>query len=153
MPAMVRYLNHWATGAPMFRMKDITDCPVIWKLCNEGISQQMIAEKNDSPQGTVNNILKDYSTKQNVNKLGCALFPPEFQREEEKKDELRRDLKIRIRWYRVRTRDKASHDPMPIPLGYRGHYGHWLVARVLRVPVLVPLKTLRVEGPYARKIC
>ncbi|GFX94792.1 hypothetical protein TNCV_2378651 [Trichonephila clavipes] len=24
-------------------------------------------------------------------------------------------------WYRVRTRDKASHGPIPIPLGYRGH--------------------------------
>ncbi|GFV61193.1 hypothetical protein TNCV_499851 [Trichonephila clavipes] len=23
-------------------------------------------------------------------------------------------------WYWARTRDKASHDPMPIPLGYRG---------------------------------
>ncbi|GFV69141.1 hypothetical protein TNCV_874141 [Trichonephila clavipes] len=25
-----------------------------------------------------------------------------------------------FRWYWDRTRDKASHDPMPIPLGYRG---------------------------------
>ncbi|GFU30547.1 hypothetical protein TNCV_1687861 [Trichonephila clavipes] len=25
------------------------------------------------------------------------------------------------KWYWARTRDKASHDPMPIPLGYRGH--------------------------------
>ncbi|GFV61119.1 hypothetical protein TNCV_2099941 [Trichonephila clavipes] len=25
-------------------------------------------------------------------------------------------------WYWARTRDKASHDPMPIPLGYRGHH-------------------------------
>ncbi|GFT22095.1 hypothetical protein TNCV_3271501 [Trichonephila clavipes] len=24
-------------------------------------------------------------------------------------------------WYWARTRDKASHDPMPVPLGYRGH--------------------------------
>ncbi|GFX57147.1 DUF1758 domain-containing protein [Trichonephila clavipes] len=24
-------------------------------------------------------------------------------------------------WYRIRTRDKASHGPIPIPLGYRGH--------------------------------
>ncbi|GFX79487.1 hypothetical protein TNCV_824761 [Trichonephila clavipes] len=24
-------------------------------------------------------------------------------------------------WYWARTRDKASHDPIPIPLGYRGH--------------------------------
>ncbi|GFT44096.1 hypothetical protein TNCV_2111211 [Trichonephila clavipes] len=26
-----------------------------------------------------------------------------------------------LEWYWVRTRDKASHDPIPIPLGYRGH--------------------------------
>ncbi|GFW29301.1 hypothetical protein TNCV_742431 [Trichonephila clavipes] len=26
-----------------------------------------------------------------------------------------------LQWYWARTRDKASHDPMPIPLGYRGH--------------------------------
>ncbi|GFX47988.1 putative DD41D transposase [Trichonephila clavipes] len=26
-----------------------------------------------------------------------------------------------IKWYWARTRDKASHDPIPIPLGYRGH--------------------------------
>ncbi|PRD37335.1 UNVERIFIED_CONTAM: hypothetical protein NCL1_06136 [Trichonephila clavipes] len=26
-----------------------------------------------------------------------------------------------LKWYWARTRDKASHDPMPIPLGYRGH--------------------------------
>ncbi|GFW52877.1 retrovirus-related Pol polyprotein from transposon 17.6 [Trichonephila clavipes] len=25
-------------------------------------------------------------------------------------------------WYWARTRDKASHSPIPIPLGYRGHY-------------------------------
>ncbi|GFS62226.1 uncharacterized protein TNCV_477451 [Trichonephila clavipes] len=25
-----------------------------------------------------------------------------------------------LQWYWARTRDKASHDPMPIPLGYRG---------------------------------
>ncbi|GFU71989.1 hypothetical protein TNCV_2999721 [Trichonephila clavipes] len=25
-------------------------------------------------------------------------------------------------WYWARTRDKASHGPIPIPLGYRGHY-------------------------------
>ncbi|GFV87807.1 hypothetical protein TNCV_780891 [Trichonephila clavipes] len=24
-------------------------------------------------------------------------------------------------WYWARTRDKASNDPIPIPLGYRGH--------------------------------
>ncbi|GFU82732.1 hypothetical protein TNCV_265291 [Trichonephila clavipes] len=24
-------------------------------------------------------------------------------------------------WYWARTRDKAIHDPIPIPLGYRGH--------------------------------
>ncbi|GFT98274.1 hypothetical protein TNCV_2903761 [Trichonephila clavipes] len=24
-------------------------------------------------------------------------------------------------WYWARTRDKASHGPIPIPLGYRGH--------------------------------
>ncbi|GFU57245.1 hypothetical protein TNCV_3634351 [Trichonephila clavipes] len=24
-------------------------------------------------------------------------------------------------WYWDRTRDQASHDPIPIPLGYRGH--------------------------------
>ncbi|GFS88096.1 hypothetical protein TNCV_764761 [Trichonephila clavipes] len=27
-----------------------------------------------------------------------------------------------LRWYWARTRDKASHDRMPIPLGYRGHF-------------------------------
>ncbi|GFV91239.1 transposable element Tcb1 transposase [Trichonephila clavipes] len=27
-----------------------------------------------------------------------------------------------LQWYWARTRDKASHDPMHIPLGYRGHY-------------------------------
>ncbi|GFT95109.1 uncharacterized protein TNCV_1473611 [Trichonephila clavipes] len=26
-----------------------------------------------------------------------------------------------IQWYWARTRDKASHGPIPIPLGYRGH--------------------------------
>ncbi|GFS78260.1 hypothetical protein TNCV_3172161 [Trichonephila clavipes] len=26
-----------------------------------------------------------------------------------------------IQWYWARTRDKASHSPIPIPLGYRGH--------------------------------
>ncbi|GFU58544.1 putative LOC100569746 [Trichonephila clavipes] len=26
-------------------------------------------------------------------------------------------------WYWDRTRDQASHDPIPIPLGYRGHFG------------------------------
>ncbi|GFW59201.1 hypothetical protein TNCV_2781321 [Trichonephila clavipes] len=25
------------------------------------------------------------------------------------------------KWYWDRTRDQASHDPIPIPLGYRGH--------------------------------
>ncbi|GFV04642.1 hypothetical protein TNCV_295191 [Trichonephila clavipes] len=29
--------------------------------------------------------------------------------------------KRRYERYWVRTRDKASHDPIPIPLGYRGH--------------------------------
>ncbi|GFV57251.1 hypothetical protein TNCV_2822681 [Trichonephila clavipes] len=27
------------------------------------------------------------------------------------------------KWYWDRTRDQASHDPIPIPLGYRGHFG------------------------------
>ncbi|GFX73751.1 uncharacterized protein TNCV_4290671 [Trichonephila clavipes] len=26
-----------------------------------------------------------------------------------------------VKWYWARTRDKASHDPIPIPLGYRDH--------------------------------
>ncbi|GFV99197.1 hypothetical protein TNCV_1511701 [Trichonephila clavipes] len=26
-------------------------------------------------------------------------------------------------WYWARTRDKASHDPIPIPLCYRSHFG------------------------------
>ncbi|GFU67201.1 hypothetical protein TNCV_4689331 [Trichonephila clavipes] len=30
-----------------------------------------------------------------------------------------------LQWYWARTRDKASHDPMPIPLGYRGHPTVW----------------------------
>ncbi|GFY22065.1 hypothetical protein TNCV_3297091 [Trichonephila clavipes] len=29
--------------------------------------------------------------------------------------------KLVVFWYRVQTRDKASHGPTPIPLGYRGH--------------------------------
>ncbi|GFU37365.1 hypothetical protein TNCV_4273431 [Trichonephila clavipes] len=28
-------------------------------------------------------------------------------------------------WYWDRTRDQASHDPIPIPLGYRGHTEKW----------------------------
>ncbi|GFU80065.1 hypothetical protein TNCV_579451 [Trichonephila clavipes] len=28
---------------------------------------------------------------------------------------------VRKQWYWVRTRDKVSHGPIPIPLGYRGH--------------------------------
>ncbi|GFW73952.1 transposable element Tc3 transposase [Trichonephila clavipes] len=27
-----------------------------------------------------------------------------------------------VQWYWARTRDKASHGPIPIPLGYRGHH-------------------------------
>ncbi|GFW88120.1 histone-lysine N-methyltransferase SETMAR [Trichonephila clavipes] len=33
----------------------------------------------------------------------------------------RDELEKRDLWYWDRTRDKASHDPIPIPLGYRGH--------------------------------
>ncbi|GFX93248.1 hypothetical protein TNCV_4761271 [Trichonephila clavipes] len=35
----------------------------------------------------------------------------------------KKDLIVKIPdcWYWDRTRDKASHDPIPIPLGYRGH--------------------------------
>ncbi|GFV83877.1 hypothetical protein TNCV_387851 [Trichonephila clavipes] len=28
---------------------------------------------------------------------------------------------VGLQWYWARARDKASHDPIPIPLGYRGH--------------------------------
>ncbi|GFS51636.1 hypothetical protein TNCV_550281 [Trichonephila clavipes] len=28
---------------------------------------------------------------------------------------------LMLLWYWARTRDKASHGPIPIPLGYRGH--------------------------------
>ncbi|GFY08753.1 hypothetical protein TNCV_5006661 [Trichonephila clavipes] len=27
-----------------------------------------------------------------------------------------------LQWYWARTRDQASHDPIPIPLGYRGRH-------------------------------
>ncbi|GFW26615.1 hypothetical protein TNCV_2850051 [Trichonephila clavipes] len=30
-------------------------------------------------------------------------------------------LNSRRAWYWARIRDKASHDPIPLPLGYRGH--------------------------------
>ncbi|GFU00079.1 transposable element Tcb2 transposase [Trichonephila clavipes] len=40
-------------------------------------------------------------------------------------------------WYWVRTRDKASNDPIPIPLGYRGH--RWIVRSV-------PLEILETIG-------
>ncbi|GFW35518.1 uncharacterized protein TNCV_3071461 [Trichonephila clavipes] len=33
---------------------------------------------------------------------------------------------VGLEWYWARTRDKASHDPMPIPLGYRGHFMTWV---------------------------
>ncbi|GFT93568.1 putative transposable element, partial [Trichonephila clavipes] len=32
-------------------------------------------------------------------------------------------------WYWARTRDKASHGPIPIPLGYRGHSTLWKILR------------------------
>ncbi|GFW71296.1 transposable element Tcb1 transposase [Trichonephila clavipes] len=34
---------------------------------------------------------------------------------------VRRPVGRHPRWYWARTRDKASHDPIPTPLGYRGH--------------------------------
>ncbi|GFX26010.1 probable RNA-directed DNA polymerase from transposon X-element [Trichonephila clavipes] len=38
---------------------------------------------------------------------------------------------VSLSWYRVRTRDKASHGPIPIPLGYRGPEELGIAQRVI----------------------
>ncbi|GFV17641.1 hypothetical protein TNCV_4406761 [Trichonephila clavipes] len=40
-----------------------------------------------------------------------------------------------VKWYWARSRDKASHGPIPIPLGYRGHRA--LLEEWDRIPQLV----------------
>ncbi|GFS61212.1 hypothetical protein TNCV_3104711 [Trichonephila clavipes] len=58
---------------------------------------------------------------------------PEF---EKKKHRKRASLPYTagLQWYWARTRDKASHDPMPMPLGYRGHH----CLRVIKTPAQSP---------------
>ncbi|GFU78073.1 hypothetical protein TNCV_3151011 [Trichonephila clavipes] len=41
------------------------------------------------------------------------------------------------RWYWARTRDKASHDPKPIPLGYRSHLKCAEAGRFSKIPMTI----------------
>ncbi|GFT11302.1 hypothetical protein TNCV_1144011 [Trichonephila clavipes] len=48
-------------------------------------------------------------------------------------------------WYWNRTRDQASHDPIPIPLGYRGHKTH------TKGLYEIPLR-FKISNPYVNKV-
>ncbi|GFU44496.1 SCAN domain-containing protein 3 [Trichonephila clavipes] len=84
------------------------------------IHRQNLIAKNISP--VLNEVLHNVIKCVNVIKSSakCERLFKLFCEEQNEDHRASLPYTAGLQWYWARTRDKASHDPMPIPLGYRG---------------------------------